>query len=105
VSSVTKQLNKPYLLWITSARDSRDHAVSDSEFDAGSRNGHYRALCHHDVIPMAMTAPPGQQCSRCALQRAILTNMDHSSNSNPPRRVDRLTSRLRAALTTRTREV
>jgi len=100
MSAVTNEPSKPYLLWITSVRDGRDHAVSDAELDTGSKNGHYRALCGHDVIPTAMTAPPGQRCPTCALRRAALTRVDRATDTGMPRLMARLTSWIRAAVTT-----
>ena len=97
---MTNEPSKPYLLWITSMRDGRDHAVSDAELDTGSKNGHYRALCGHDVIPTAMTAPPGQRCPNCALQRAVRTRVDPATDRSTPRFMARLTSWIRAAVRT-----
>lgn len=59
---------KRYLLWITSVRDGHDHAVYDDELDAGAVSGHYRAICEHDVVPAAMSAPPGPRCLVCLMR-------------------------------------
>ncbi len=60
------------LIWMTCARDGREHAVPDAELGAGVSRGRgvYRALCRVEVLAPAMTAPPGRRCPACTAELA-----------------------------------
>ena len=61
-------------LWMTSCVDHCEHAIDEMETRAGRREGHYHAVCGHDVYPVAMTAPTGRRCPLC----------DHETQPPPP---------------------
>lgn len=68
-----------WMVWVTCAVDGIDHAVTDENMSTGvnAGRGHYTAVCGDSVVPAALTAPPGQACSRCA---AVLRH----PTCNPP---------------------
>jgi hypothetical protein len=59
-----------YVLWMTSQRDGRDHAVEKAEFEIGSARGWYRAICSAEIIPSRVQNPvDGPSCAWCTLAR------------------------------------
>ncbi|MGH3570038.1 MAG: hypothetical protein ACRDRH_29310 [Pseudonocardia sp.] len=54
------------LVWLISATDGRDHAITLEEMEAvATGQGPYHAVCGHLVLVCAMTTPPGPRCSSC----------------------------------------
>lgn len=68
-ASDTTSLGVPstHLLWLRDAVDHRDHAVTDTDTEAGLIAGHgtYRAICGHTVLACSMLTPPGPPCPTC----------------------------------------
>jgi hypothetical protein len=54
-------------IWMTCCQDRLEHAVTDDEMATVIRSGTgiYPAICGHEVIPLALTSPPGHRCARC----------------------------------------
>lgn len=55
------------LVWLISATDGHDHAVTLEEMETGitAGQGTYRAACGHPVLVCAMATPPGPRCRSC----------------------------------------
>ena len=55
------------LVWLISATDDHDHALTLEEMEAGlaAGQGTYRAVCGHLVLVCAMATPPGPRCRSC----------------------------------------
>lgn len=58
----------PFLItWMTCSQDDLEHAVTDEQTCLVIRTGRgiYQAICGHQIIPRALSAPPGRRCGRC----------------------------------------
>jgi hypothetical protein len=58
----------PFLVtWMTCSQDDLEHAVTDEQACLVIRTGRgiYQAICAHQIIPRALSAPPGSRCGRC----------------------------------------
>jgi hypothetical protein len=58
----------PFLVtWMTCSQDNLEHAVTDEQACLVIRIGRgiYQAICGHQIIPRALSAPPGRRCGRC----------------------------------------
>jgi hypothetical protein len=53
--------------WMTCSQDHLEHAVTDEHASLVIRTGKgiYQAVCGHEIIPRALTAPPGMRSPRC----------------------------------------
>lgn len=63
-------------VWITTADESVDHALSDDAMTDGLTTGlgEYSALCGARFRPAALVSPPAPLCARCAaIQRQQAT--------------------------------
>jgi len=78
------------LVWLISATDGQDHAVTFEEMEAGAvaGQGTYRAVCGHLVLVCAMSTPPGPRCPSC----------DEHLLTTPPPKQRRWTAALRSML-------
>jgi hypothetical protein len=77
-------------VWLISATDGQDHAVTLEQMEAGAiaGQGTYRAVCDHLVLVCAMTTPPGSRCPSC----------DEHLLTAPPPKQRRWTAALRSVL-------
>jgi hypothetical protein len=52
-------------IWVTSVADCLDHAVTMDAMESARTTGRPVAACGADLIPAALSAPPGRRCRRC----------------------------------------
>ncbi len=79
------------LVWLISATDGHDHAVTLEEMEAGiaAGQGTYRPVCNHLVLVCAMATPPGPRCPSCD---------EHLLTTAPPPKQRRWIAALRSVL-------
>jgi len=55
------------ITWMTCTQDHLEHAFTDEQASLVIRTGKgiYQAVCGHQIIPRALTAPPGVRCTGC----------------------------------------
>lgn len=71
-----------HLLWLISAADRRDHAVTISDIEAGlvAGRGTYQSICGHTVYTCSMLTPPGTPCPACRERLAVPRKRRHRRN-------------------------
>jgi hypothetical protein len=52
-------------IWVTSVADRLDHAVTLDAMESAQITGRTVAACGADLIPAALSAPPGRRCPSC----------------------------------------
>lgn len=52
-------------IWVTSVADRLDHAVTLAAMELARSTGRSVAACGADLIPAALSAPPGRRCPSC----------------------------------------
>jgi len=52
-------------IWVTSVADRLDHAVTLDAMESARATGRTVAACGADLIPAALSAPPGRRCPSC----------------------------------------
>ncbi len=52
-------------IWVTSVSDRLDHAVTLDAMESVRTTGRTVAACGANLIPAALSAPPGRRCSSC----------------------------------------
>jgi hypothetical protein len=64
----TREELGPFLVtWLTCSQDNLEHAVTDEQASLVIRTGRgiYQSICGHQIIPTALSDPPGRRCARC----------------------------------------
>lgn len=71
-----------HLLWLISATDRCDHAVTISDIEAGlvAGRGTYQSICGHTVYTCSMLTPPGTPCTVCRERLAVPRKRRHRRN-------------------------
>jgi hypothetical protein len=69
--SSEQRMHRVYMLWMTSAADGANHAVTEACVAHGRASGVYLACCRHRVLPDSLLTPPGPRCSVCARMTGI----------------------------------
>lgn len=52
-------------IWVTSIADRLDHTVTLEAMASARATGRPVATCGVDLVPAALSAPPGRRCRRC----------------------------------------
>jgi hypothetical protein len=58
-------MNAALPIWVTSVVDCLDHAVTLTAMESARTTGRPVASCGADLIPAALSAPPGRGCPSC----------------------------------------
>lgn len=67
MSAEREQVGELFVAWQTSAYDGQSHAITDEEFAFGKHRdeGHFEAVCGHDMYLADSFKAPGRRCQRC----------------------------------------
>lgn len=73
-------------VWMISATDYRDHAVTDAATEAGVTAGldHFPAVCGHTVIVCSMYEPPGPTCRACRERLVVASRTQRRRSRRGP---------------------